>query len=104
MVSLQSMLGCDLGHIIIEISLPLWMTSSMAHRMLSGWISLFLLFLSPLAYAQPLQPQEGDWRPAEFLFHTGETRNDLRLHYYSIARCVTAISLRCCFCTAPTSR
>lgn len=34
MVSLQSMLGCDLGHIIIEIHLPLWMTSSMAHRML----------------------------------------------------------------------
>lgn len=84
MVSLQSILGCDLGHIIIEIHLPLWMTSSMAHRMLSGWISLFLLFLSPLAYAQPLQPQEGDWRPAEFRFHTGETRNDLRLHYYTL--------------------
>lgn len=84
MVRLQSILGCDLGHIIIEIHLPLWMTSSIAHRMLSGWVSLFLLFLSPLAYAQPLQPQGGDWRPAEFRFHTGETHNDLCLHYYTL--------------------
>lgn len=43
-----------------------------------------LLVFSSFSFAQLPQPQEGDWRPAEFRFHTGETRSDLRLHYYTL--------------------
>ncbi|AIR69551.1 alpha/beta fold hydrolase [Dickeya fangzhongdai] len=57
----------------------------MVNRLLSGLAGLVFLFvLSPFSTAQTLQPQEGNWAAPEFRFHTGETVNNLRIHYYTL--------------------
>ncbi|UCZ76795.1 alpha/beta fold hydrolase [Dickeya zeae] len=57
----------------------------MVNRLLSRLAGLvFLLVFSSFSTAQTLQPQEGNWVVPEFRFHTGETINHLRIHYYTL--------------------
>ncbi len=57
------------------------LTNSLAHLARGLFLALFTL---PASSADYPTPQEGDWVAHDFRFHTGETLNELRMHYTTV--------------------